>query len=147
MRVAGEQIVNLPPNEAFRLFSDLERSGEYSKPVVERRKITEGPVNTGTKYNAIDQWPGKRVQFTVEITEYDEPDLLSARWSEPMPGGWLARFRQEGDGTRLSFEASMEPGGILRILSPVLRPWAQRQTRAFLGAFKTWAENQVSQSG
>ena len=126
MRVAGEQIVSLPQDAVFRLFSDLERSGEYSKPVIERRKITDGPVGAGTKYSALDQWPGKRVRFTVEISEYNEPHSLAARWSEPMAGGWHARFLPEGNDTRLSFEATMELGGLLRALSPILGLWAQR---------------------
>ncbi len=142
MRVAGEQAIGLPPGTVFDLFSDLERSGEYSRPVIERRKLTDGPIGVGTKYHAVDQWPGRRVSFTVEITECEKPSLLVARWTDPMEGGWRARFTPDGGGTRLWFEATMRPRGMLRFVSPVLRPWARRQTRSFLEAFKSWAEAQ-----
>jgi hypothetical protein len=146
MRVSGEQVINLDPATTFSLFSDIESSGAYSKPVIERRKLTDGPTGIGTKYLAVDQWPGKRVEFTVELTAFEEPARLAARWSEPMAGGWEARFQPEGAGTRLSFTASMEPGGIMRFLSPVMRPWAQRQTRDFLRSFKAWAEARAAGS-
>lgn len=142
MRVAGEKLIALPVATVFELFSDIERSGEYSKPVIERRKLTDGPVAVGTKYHAVDQWPGRRVSFTVEIAEYESPGLLVAHWTEPMEGGWRARFSPDSGGTRLQFEATMQPGGILRFLSPVLQRWARRQTRSFLESFKSWAEAQ-----
>ena len=140
MQVTGEQFVNLPPQTVFGLFSRLELSGEYSRPVIERTRITEGPIGVGTQFHAVDQWPGRRVHFTVDITSFVEPELIEARWSKPMEGGWRAAFRPVDKGTQLSFEASMQPGGALRLLEPVLRPWAQRQTRAFLRDFTTWAE-------
>ncbi len=68
-----------------------------------------------------------------------------------MASGTVAKFfdqkgygfiTPDGGGTRLWFEATMRPRGMLRFVSPVLRPWARRQTRSFLEAFKSWAEAQ-----
>ena len=47
MQVAAETTVALPPDTTFRLFAELERSDEYAGPVIERRKITDGPVGGG----------------------------------------------------------------------------------------------------
>jgi len=143
LEVSGNVVVHKPIQEVFDLFADLEKSHEYSRPVIERTKLTEGPVGAGTRYSARDQWPGRQVEFTVEITEYKSPDLIAASWTSPMAGGWRAEFTEaDSSGTRLDFHASMKPSGIMGLLSPILRPWASRQTRDFLGAFKSWAEQQ-----
>jgi carbon monoxide dehydrogenase subunit G len=57
-----------------------------------------------------------------------------------MAGGWSAAFEEAGAGTRIRFAASMEPGGLMALMTPVLRPWARKQTRTFLTSFKSWAE-------
>ena len=140
MQVTGEVVVNRDVAAVFNGFADLERSGEYSAPVIERRKLTDGPIGAGTQFHAVDQWPGRKVSFTVAITRFELNRLIEAAWSEPMPGGWEARFEQTESGTRLSFRASMKPSGVMGLVSPLMKPWAARQTRKFLANFKRWSE-------
>ncbi len=142
MQVAAETTVALPPDTTFRLFAELERSDEYAGPVIERRKITDGPVGVGTRYHAVDQWPGRKVDFEVEITEFEPPGMIAARWSEPMPGAWEARFAEAGGSTRVTFEATMNPSGVMGLLARIMGFWARRQTKKFLADFKSWAEPQ-----
>ena len=67
---------------------------------------------------------------------------MVASWSEPMVGGWEARFKPANAGTELSFTTRMEPSGLMRLLSPVMRPWAASQLRQFMADFRRWAEAQ-----
>jgi uncharacterized protein YndB with AHSA1/START domain len=126
--------------EVFHAWSALERSPEYSGTVLERRRLTEGPVGRGTRYRAVDRWPGRTVEFVVEITEYDPPRRIAARWTEPMEGGWEAWFTAAGDGTDVAFRSLIRPSGLMGLASPLLRPWARRQLRTFLASFKDWVE-------
>lgn len=142
MDVEGEVTVRGPIEQVFRDFTDLERSGEYSAPVIERRKLTDGPLGVGTRFHAIDRWPGRKVEFTVEITQFEPNRLVAASWSDPVPGGWEARFEQMEEGAKVTFRASMNPKGMMGLLAPVMKPWARRQTRAFLRGFKEWSEAQ-----
>jgi uncharacterized protein YndB with AHSA1/START domain len=142
LRVSGETHVDLPRDRTFELFADLERSGEYSAPVIERRKLTDGPVGSGTRFYAQDQWPGRKVEFEVEITEFVPTEVISASWSEPMPGGWEARFGESDGGTSLVFAATMNPRGVMGLLAPLMSFWARRQTVRFLADFAAWAEKQ-----
>ncbi|HWC28706.1 MAG TPA: SRPBCC family protein [Dehalococcoidia bacterium] len=145
MRVAAVQKIEISPGQAFRLLADLERCPEYSKAVVDRRKLDDSPVGLGTRFHAVDRWPGQTVEFTVEITAYEPDTFIAAAWSEPMAGGWQAQFQPDGSGTEIRFEAWMNPSGMLGLLSPVMRFWAQKETRTFLARFKQWAEQQSSQ--
>lgn len=124
----------------FDCWAALERSPEHQRPTVERRKLTDGPVGVGTRYLAVDRWPGRRVEFEMEITEFDPPSHMAARWSEPMRGEWHASFEPVGGSTRMSFRTIIEPSGVLGVLAPVMSRWAQRELRRGLGSFKQWVE-------
>jgi uncharacterized membrane protein len=117
MDVEGQVTVRRPIDQVFQGFADLERSGEYSAP-------------------------GRHVEFTVEITKFEPNRLVAASWSDPMPGGWEARFESVEGGARVIFQAKMSPKGIMGLLAPVMKPWARRQTREFLSRFKEWSEAQ-----
>lgn len=141
MEVEGAITVQRPIAHVFEGFANLERSGEYAAPVIERRKLTEGPLGVGTTFHAVDKWPGRKVEFTVEITKFEPNRLLAASWSDPMPGGWEARFEEVADGTRVTFRAAMKPKGVVGLLAPIMKLWAARANREFLSSFKRWSES------
>jgi uncharacterized protein YndB with AHSA1/START domain len=142
MRLSAQTHVDRSPAELFALWSDLERSVEYSAATIERRKVTTGPIGVGTRYHAVDRWPGRTVTFTVEVTAFEPPRRMVASWSEPMAGGWEARIEPAGGGANLTFTTLMEPSGLMGRLSPLMRPWAARQLRRFMADFRSWAEAQ-----
>jgi uncharacterized protein YndB with AHSA1/START domain len=134
--------VDRSPAELFALWADLERSTEYSAATIERRKVTPGPIGVGSRYHAVDRWPGRTVVFTVEVTAFEPPRRMVASWSEPMAGGWEARFEPTGGGTDLTFTTRMEPSGVMGLVGSLMRPWAARQLQRFMAAFRQWAEVQ-----
>lgn len=147
MKLSARTHVNRSPEELFALWADLERSTEYSAATVERRKLTPGPIGVGTRYHAIDRWPGRTVAFTVEITAYEPPRRMAASWSGPMAGGWDVSFRALDGGTEVEFTPVMEPSGVIGLLAPLMRPWAARQLRRFMIDFRRWAEVQPRPAG
>jgi uncharacterized protein YndB with AHSA1/START domain len=142
MKLTSRTRVARSPDEVFALWADLARSPEYSAPTIERRKLTAGPIGVGTRYHAVDRWPGRTVTFTVEVTAYEPPSRMAASWSDPMPGGWEARFQSVGGVTEVEFTSVMAPSGLMGLLTPVMRPWAARQLRQFMAEFRRWAEAQ-----
>jgi len=129
-------VVERPRSEVFAYFADLERSAEWASPVVERRKLGEEPVGIGTLYAAIDQFPGRRVEFTVEITDYVPDERVAARWSKPIAGGWIVTFTDTDGGTRLALEAHANPTGMFRLLAPAMSGWVEHQIKADLARLK-----------
>jgi uncharacterized protein YndB with AHSA1/START domain len=142
VKLNATTIVARPPDKVFALWADLARSPEYSAATVERHKLTEGPIGVGTRYHAVDRWPGRTVAFTVEVTAFEPPRRMVASWSEPMAGGWEARFAPADGGTELTFTTRMEPSGLMGLLAPLMRPWAARQLRQFMADFRGWAVRQ-----
>ncbi len=141
MELSYEITINRPIDEVFSYWADLERAGEWAAPVIERRKLTEGPVGVGTKYKAVDQFPGRRVEFIVEVTAYEPGQFMAASWTKPMAGGWEARFSEAEQGTRLAIHAVMKPSGILKLLAPIMSGWAKQAMLKDLGKFKELLES------
>lgn len=63
-----------------------------------------------------------------------------ARWDEPMDGTWNASFTSDGDQTVIEFETSIEPTGVMGLLTPLMKPWARRQLAEGLACFGNWVE-------
>lgn len=141
MRLEETVTIRAPIGEVFDAWTALERSPEHQKPTIARRKLTEGPVRAGTRYHAVDQWPGRKVSFEMEITEYERPHRLAAAWEDPMRGTWVATFSPNADGTTMAFETTIEPTGLMGLLEPVMRPWARKTLAAGLDSFRSWVEN------
>lgn len=141
MRLSRSVTVKAPIERVFDCWAALERSPEHQKPTVERTKLTDGPVGEGTRYSAADQWPGRRVSFEMEVTSFDRPRRIAARWDEPMTGSWTTGFTESDGETVMDFETTIEPGGIMGLLAPLMKPWASRQLSDGLSSFAAWVES------
>lgn len=141
MKLEETVVVSAPLEVVFDAWAALERSPEHQKPTIERTKLTEGPVGPGTRYHAVDRWPGRKVSFEMEITDYERPRRLAAGWEDPMRGAWVASFSPSADGTTMVFETTIEPTGLMGLFEPMMRPWARRTLAAGLESFRTWVES------
>lgn len=133
--------IDRPLGDVFAYWVDLERSPEWAAPVIERRKLTDGSTGVGTRFLAVDQFPGRRVEFELEITAFEPNARMAARWFEPMGGGWEATFSGTDATSRVTLTASMQPVGVMKVLSPLISPWAKRQMRKDLESFKQRLES------
>lgn len=142
MRLVDSVVVSAPIETVFDGWAALERSPEHQNPSIERTRLTDGDLGKGTRYRAVDQWPGRKVTFEMEITEFVPPAVISARWEEPMTGSWIARFTEDGAGTRMEFETTIDPTGLMGLIEPLMRPWARKQLSRGLESFRRWVESE-----
>ena len=141
MKLKSSITLDSPAEAVFALWSDVENSPEWVTPVLERRKVTEGPIAVGTRFRARDKWPVREVEFDMEITEYEENRRLGAKWSEPVEGAWTSRLTEVEGGTRLDFEMEVKLPLLIRLFGPFTKWWADRQQAKFMQEFKTRLEN------
>ena len=140
MKLSTQIDVARPPEDVFEMFADLESWPEFAPAVIERRKLTEGPIDVGSRFHAVDQFPGKKLEFTLEITGYEPGRLLAGAWSDPVEGSWRAHFRPNDTGTTLEMNVEMILGGAMKLMGSLMGPWAKGQMRKDLLRFKERAE-------
>lgn len=130
-----------PVTRVFDAWAQLERAGEYRSAVVERRRLTAGPVGNGSRFRAVDRWPGSETAYIVEITAFDRPERIAATMSDPVGGGWDAIFVTVAEVTELTFACTLQPSGLRGLLLPLLAPLLRREARQALVGFRDWVES------
>lgn len=135
-----EVMVRRPVHDVFEYWANLENGPEWAAPVVERRKTTPGPVDVGTRFHAIDRFPGRNLEFDVEVVRFEPDRLMAVEISPPMNGSWEASFDPTDDGTRVTLRADVSPPGPFKILTPLTRSWMRRAVTKDLETFKQTLE-------
>ena len=142
MELEATVVINKPPIEVFALWSEAERYPEWFGMSLERRKITEGPMATGSKYHAVDKMPpGRRVESTLEITAYEPNRRVAATLSPPINANWEATFHEVREGTNMTFKMVARLSGLQPLVAPLFKGWANRQLQNGLNRFKAAAES------
>ena len=92
-------------------------------------------MGVGTTFLNVSQFLGKRLESTFEITEYEPNRRVSIKsTSGPIPLTGSTIFEEVEGGTKVSFEAEGDVGGLFKLAEPIVARTAQRQ---FEGNFLT----------
>ena len=123
MPVLHEELeVARPIDEVWTFVSDFANSATWDPGVAEARKITEGPVRVGTRYELTVIFNGKRLPMTYEVTVYDPPDRVELRGTgEKVLAVDDIRFSSTQAGTAVHYTADLRLRGLLRLAEPLTR--------------------------
>ena len=142
MELETTTVIDRPIAEVFARFAEVERFSEWIDDVVERRKLTDGPIRVGTQYHAVDQLPlGRRLEGTLEITAYEPNERVAARLSPPFNLTWDTRFAETEAGTRMTMRVVLNWSGIPGLLASVFSGLLKRRGQRGLNKFKAGVES------
>lgn len=123
-------MINAPADALFELVADLNRHSELagSGEVLQVRKLTDGPIGVGTRFEADEdtKMGPQRMQFvaTSTVVEYEPDRTLS--WTsqpgqppQPRRIQWWYRLVPEAGGTRVIHEVEVDLGSLANILLKV----------------------------
>jgi hypothetical protein len=139
VRVHGTLDIERPREDVFDTVAD-ERN-LYDPNVLHAEQLTDGPVGVGTRFRSVVRGRRAPVETVVTITGYDRPRRL--RTTTSARGLEIASdmaFAALPDGTRVRWTCDVRPHGALRLLGPLLRIVAGRQTAAVWEALRTTLE-------
>lgn len=111
-------VANIPGQDAFRFLSDLCNEPAFNPHAVKVQKISTGPVNRGSQYQATYKGAGT---FGLEITEYEPPKRITFIGS----ANWLHytityQFEPVEKGIKLQLSMRSTFKGPMRLLEPVM---------------------------
>ena len=141
-------VIDCPLADVFALFRDVDQYNEHEgSPVPVLDKITEGPVRVGTRYREVVQMmPFVTMTILSEITEYESERRLASRWwSNVMEGRLAYTFEPVDGGVRVIQKMSLNPKGVLRIFSPLIKAMFSRAAGQRLEGIKALLEGQISE--
>jgi uncharacterized protein YndB with AHSA1/START domain len=140
-RIEGEIVIGRPVEEVFDFVADERNEPRYNPRMLRAEKITPGPIGTGTRFRAEMRGRRRPVEMTVEFTEYERPRrlALTAHLSAMEIRGGLT-FEPVPEGTRMRWQWSLEPHGLLRVLSPLIVRMGRRQEQTIWSNLKELLE-------
>lgn len=140
-------VIDCPLADVFALFRDVDQYNEHEgSPVPVLDKITDGPVRVGTRYReVVRMMPGITMTIFTEITDYDPDRYLASRWWSGVMEGRLAyTFEETADGVRVIQKMSLNPKGVLRVFSPLIKAMFSRAGEQRLAWIKAFLEARAS---
>ena len=125
--------VKRPPSDVFAYLTDVANLPEWQSSAIEAS--ADGPMAVGTRISEVRKFLGRRMESTVEVTEYEPDAKFSLKTvSGPVPFEVSHTLRGEDGGTNLTFVGVGEPGGFFKLAEPLVAKQAERQ---FKGDFET----------
>jgi uncharacterized protein YndB with AHSA1/START domain len=128
--------INRAPADVFGFLARFENVPLWNYAISETRKITDGPVQVGSRYRQTRTLP-TRSEETFEVTEVEPDRRLSIQ-------GVLGPFRGEatyllesaGTGTALTNTMNLQPSGPLRLVAPLAASRVKSAVAANLDTLK-----------
>jgi uncharacterized protein YndB with AHSA1/START domain len=119
VRIRMSVTIDRPIGEVFDFVSDATNVLRWLPAAVERRKLTDGPVGVGTRFEATDRLGRRLVTHTQEVIEFEPDRIVTSRMSAPWNGEYRIRLEPVAGGTLLSVETTGRPSGAYRLFSLV----------------------------
>jgi hypothetical protein len=141
--IEGEIIINRLVEEVFDVVADERNEPRYNPRLLWVEKLSSGPVGRGTQYRAATKTIGRPVEMTIEFIDYERPRRLGSLTHMPtMEIQGALTFDPVPEGTRMRWSWELQPGGVLRLLTPLISRIGRRQEQAIWADFKQYLEAQ-----
>ena len=130
--------INKPIEEVFEYVTNIDNLPLWAGPVTEAKQTSEGPVGVGTTQTQVAQLLGRRIESSLEVTEYEPNKKFTTKsTSGPIPIEVHYNFEPVAEGTRLETVGILDAGGFFKLAEPLVARTLKRQTE---GDFKTLKE-------
>ena len=142
VRVEHTVIICRPVQEVFEFLTDPENNRLWQDGVIKSRKISEGPVNVGTRGEDIRKYLGREFQITYEIVEYEPDKKLRFRsLSGPVQFEGSYALEPVKEGTRFSFTIQGEAGPFAALIGALAERMARKQVESDAASLKRLLES------
>jgi len=143
VRIEGEIVIKRPLEEVFDFVADERNEPRYNPRMRRAEQISDGPIGVGTRFRAEIASMGRLVEMVIEFTGYARPwRLASSTHMSSMDVQGALMFDSVPEGTRMRWSWDVQPGGILKLLSPLVAGVGRRQERSIWTSLKHLLEGQ-----
>jgi carbon monoxide dehydrogenase subunit G len=131
-----------PVHEVWDYLTNPENVPDWQASALSSHQLSEGSMGVGTHLEDERRFLGRRARSEVEVTEY-EPERLFTLHGLSGPVRFTVRHRLEeaGGGTRLRIEAEADPGGLGRLVRPMIDRAAEHELKGDFARLKRILES------
>ena len=109
--------------EAFAYMADFSNARQWDPSVVEASRSGEGQVGSGSTFDLVVKFGGRKLPMRYEIVSYEAPRLvvLEARQPTFTSRDTITVTAAAGGGTTVHYDALLEFNGFGRLLDPIMQ--------------------------
>ena len=120
-KVSKTVLIPRPPEEVFTYLADFTNTAAWDPGVAEATKTSDGPVGFRSTFDLVTLFRGRRVPVSYEVTVYEPPSrVVLVGSNKNFTGIDDIGITPEGEGTRVSWNATFRMKGAARLLQPFL---------------------------
>ena len=135
--------IQRPVGDVFAVLADVGKAARWSS-ALEEELLTPGPLRVGSRRRAVvPGFAGRTMENEMELTELvpDRRLVMRGVAGFPFPVRILAELKPVGGGALLQWTTWLEPGGVARLLGPVLAASYRRSFAKDLARLKSMMES------
>ncbi len=133
--------VAAPPAVVFAYLTDRDKATVWQGSLLEAHFSPDAPVHKGTEIHEVRKLLGRKIESTVEVTEFEPDQLFGGRvLSGPVPWQFRYTFALADGSTRVGFHMEGEPGGFFRLAEPLVVRTVERQLESDFSTLKELVE-------
>jgi uncharacterized membrane protein len=144
IKVEDSIVINRPIEEVFAYISDLSNAPEWQTGLLEVRMTTPEPSGVGTRYTFVRKFLGRRLEASNEFTQYEPNQVvtfITTSGSVAVEASYL--FEETPEGTNVTCQMEMQPGGFSRLAEPLIAASVRREMSAEFGYLKDLLESRA----
>ena len=109
--------------DVFAYLSDFSTTQEWDPGVAEARRLDEGPIAVGSRFNVVAEFMGRKTPLVYAVVAYDAPHSITLRGDNAtvVSLDTIAFEPTAAGGTRVSYDADLTLKGPLGIGDPLLK--------------------------
>jgi len=148
VNVQVEVVINRSRSDVASYAMDPGNDPIWISGIVEAKALTEPPLAAGTRVERVAKFLGKRIEYILEVVEYDPETLLVMKSIKgPFPMEVSYRFQETPGGTLARIQVQGEAGGFYsRIAGPVMSRAVKRSITKDLKTLKRLLESSGDRS-
>jgi carbon monoxide dehydrogenase subunit G len=111
--------IRRPVEEVFSFLADFENVPKWNYAIAETRKVSEGPVGVGSRYQQVRTIP-KPATEGFEVTAYEPESRLSIQGTlGPFQASLEYELAPAAEGTQVTNAVELQAGGALKLVAPL----------------------------
>lgn len=138
-------IIDRGRSEVFAFATDPDNVPLYNSNMISFEQLTEGPVGKGTRNHGMVRVVGRTIEWTTEVTEFEQGRRLMSRSVEsPISFGLDIRYEDANGGTKVTWHQESETyGGFFgKLADPLVTRMYVKDVRSNLEKLKELVEAQ-----
>lgn len=106
--------------EAFDYLADFGNASKWDENTLSSDCLGDDPYRAGARYRVVTDFGGRTLTLTYETIEFDRPDRVVFRSDAGISKIQdTITFHEDGEGSRVDYEADISLKGPARLLDPV----------------------------